>query len=113
MYLSFFPCQELRPSLTEEEIKRGSRKRELVELRRNYKQEKRFTVIEMWQCESWRLYKTKTNVKLHIRETFIYRRSHKEHQLLEGTKEGNPFGQVQCDIEIPENLRANFANFLQ
>ena len=29
----FCPCQELRPSLTEEDIKRGSRRRELDELR--------------------------------------------------------------------------------
>ena len=32
-------------------------------------------------------------------------------QLLEEIKEGKLFGYVQCDIEVPENLRANFANF--
>ena len=36
----FCPCQELHPSLTEEDIKRGSRKRELDELRGGYIQEK-------------------------------------------------------------------------
>ena len=45
----FCPCQELRPSLTEEDVKRGSRRRELDELRRSYIQEKGFTVIEMWE----------------------------------------------------------------
>ena len=30
---------------------------------------------------------------------------------MEGVKEGNLFGYVQCDIEVPENLRANFVNF--
>ena len=69
----FCPCQELRPSLTEEDIKRGSRRRELDELRRDYIQQKVFTVIEMWECEYWRHYKTTTNVKLHIRENFLYR----------------------------------------
>ena len=107
----FCPCQELRPSLTEEDIKRCSRRRELDELRRGYIQEKGFTVIEMWDCESWRLYKTTNNVKLHIRENFCYRRSLTEQQLLEGIKKGNLFGYVQCDIEVPENLRANIANF--
>ena len=63
----FCPCQELHPSLTKEDIKRGSRKREFGELRRGYIQEKSFTAIEMWECEWWRLYKTTTNVKLHIR----------------------------------------------
>ena len=65
-FYHFCPCLELRPSLTEEDIKRGFRKRELDELRRGYIQEKGFTVIEMWECEWWRLYKTTTNVKLHI-----------------------------------------------
>ena len=35
-FYHFCPCQELRPSLTEEDIKRGSGKRELNELRRGY-----------------------------------------------------------------------------
>ena len=70
-----------------------------------------FIVIEMWECEWWRLYKTTTKVKQHIRESFPYRRSLTEQQLLEETKKGNLFGYVQCDIEVPENLRANFANF--
>ena len=47
----FFPFQELHPSLTEEDIKREGRKRELDELRRSYIQAKGFTVIEMWECE--------------------------------------------------------------
>ena len=57
------------------------------------------------------LYKTTTNVKLHIRENFPYRQSLKEQQLLEGIKKGNLYGNVQYDIEVPEKLRANFANF--
>ena len=111
LFFHFFPCQELHPSLTEEDIKRGSRKRELDELRRGYLQEKGFTVVEMLECEWWRLYKTTTNVKLHIQENFPYRQSLTEKQFLEGLKKGNLFGYVQCDIEVPENLRANFANF--
>ena len=46
-FYHFCPCQELRPSLAEEVIKRSSRKRELDELRRDYIQKKSFTVIEM------------------------------------------------------------------
>ena len=110
-FYHFCPCQELHPSLTEGDIKRGSRKRELDELRRGYIQEKGFTVIELWECEWWRLYKKTTKVKLHIRENLPYRRSLTEQQLLEGVKKGNLFGYVQCDIEVPQNLRANFANF--
>ena len=47
----------------------------------------------------------------YISERFSYRRSLTEHQLLGGIKKGNLFGCVQCDIEVPENLRANLANF--
>ena len=110
-FYHFCPRQDLRPSLTEADSKRGSKRRELDQLIWSYIQEKGFTVIEMWECEWWRLYKTTTNVKLHIRKKFPYRRSPTEHQLWEGTKKGNLFGYVQCDIEVPENLRANFANF--
>ena len=44
-------------------------------------------------------------------EIFPHRRSHTEHHLLEGKKKGIIIGYVQCDIEVPENLRANFAKF--
>ena len=59
----FCPCQDLCPFLTEEVIQRGSKKRELDLLRRHYIQEKGFKVIEMWECEWWRLYKTSNTVK--------------------------------------------------
>ena len=62
----FCPCQELRPSLSEEDIQRGSKKRELDALRRHYIQEKSFKVFKMWECEWWRLYKTTNTVKQHI-----------------------------------------------
>ena len=110
-FYHFCPSQELRPFLTEEDIKRGSKKGDLDELKRNYIQEEGFAVIEMWECEWWRLFKTATNVKLHIRESLPYRRSLTEHQLPQGIKKGILFGYVQCDIEVPENLRTNFANF--
>ena len=105
------PYQELRPSLTEEDIQRGSKKRELDALRRHYIQEKGYKVIEMWECEWWRLYKTSNTVKQHIREHFPYRRSLAAEQLLEEIKKGKLFGYVQCNIEVAENLRSKFVNF--
>ena len=65
----------------------------------------------MWECEWWRLYKTTNTVKQHIREHFLYRRSLAAEQLLEEIKEGELFGYVQCDIEVPENSRSKFQNF--
>ena len=110
-FYHFCACHKIRPSLTEQDIHRASKKRELDELRRSYIKKKVFTVIEMWECEWWRLYKTTSDLKLHIRESFSDRRSLTEHQLLEGIRKGNFFGYVQCDIEVPEFLRANFADF--
>ena len=110
-FYHFCPCQELRPSLTEEEIQLGSKKRVLDALRRHYIQEKDFKLIEMWDCEWWRLYKVTNTVEQHIREHFPYWRSLAAEQLLEEIKKGKLFEYVQCDIEVPEKLRANFANF--
>ena len=39
-FYHFCPCQELRPSLTEQDFQRGSKKRELGALRRHYIQRK-------------------------------------------------------------------------
>ena len=110
-FYHFCPCQELCLSLTEENIQRGSKKRELDALRRHNKQKKVFKVIEMWECEWWRLYKTSKTVKQHIRKHFPYRRSLAAEQLLEQIKEGKFFGYVQWDIEVPEILRSEIANF--
>ena len=110
-FCHFCPCQELCPSLTELDIQRGSKKRELDALRRYYIKKKGFKVIEMRESEWWKLYKTTNTGKQHIPEHFPYRRSLAAEQLLEEIKNGKFFGYVQCDIEVPETLRENFANF--
>ena len=46
-----------------------------------------------------------------ISENTFLRRSLATEQLLEAIKEGKLFGYVQCDIEVPEKLRENFAYF--
>ena len=50
-FYHFCPCQELRPSLSEEDIQCGSKKRELYALRGYCIQEKGFKVIVMWECD--------------------------------------------------------------
>ena len=94
-FYHFCSCQELRPSFTEEDIQRGSKKRELDALRRHYIQEKGFNLIGMWECEWWRLYKITNTVKQHIREHLPYRCSLAVEQLLEEIKKGKLFGYVQ------------------
>ena len=65
----------------------------------------------MCECDWSRLYKTTTNVELHVREKSPCRQSLTEPQLLEGIKKGKFFVYVQCDIEVSENGRRNFADF--
>ena len=110
-FYHFYLCQELRPSLTEEDLQSGSKKRELDALRRQSLQENVFKFIRMRECEWWTLYKTFNTVQQHIRHYFPYRHSLAAEQLLEEIKEGKLFGYVQCDIEVPEKLRSNFVNF--
>ena len=65
----------------------------------------------MWEYEWCRLYKTTNTVEQHIREHFLFRRSLPAEQLLEEIKKRKLIGYVQSDIEVPENLRTNMANF--
>ena len=80
-------------------------------MRREYIQQKGYQVVEMLECESWSLYKTDASVKSHLRENFPYRRPLTEEELLQRIIVGRLFGYVQCDIEMPENLRDSFSNF--
>ena len=109
-FYHYCPCQEARPSLTEEDIERGNKKREMDQMRKQYIKEKGYNIVEMWECEWWNLYKT-TCVKEHLRESFLYKRPLSEESLLEEIRSGKLFGYVQCDIEVPEELKEKFANF--
>ena len=110
-FYHYCPCQEARPSLTEENIERGNKKREMDQMKKQYIKEKEYHVVEIWECEWWNLYKTTTCVKQHLRESFPYKRPLREESLLEQIRSGNLFGYVQCDIEVPEELKKKFANF--
>ena len=50
-YYHFCSCQEARPFLTEQDIERGNKKREMVDMRREYIKEKGYKVEEMWECD--------------------------------------------------------------
>ena len=111
IFTTFAPVKEcIHPSL--KKVCNVVIKRELDESRRSYIQEEGFIVIEIRECEWWRLYKTSNAVRKHIRENFPNKRSFAAEQLLEEIKKnGNSFGYVQCDNEVPENVRTNFVNF--
>ena len=65
----------------------------------------------MWECEWWNLYKTTTCVKENLTETIPCKRPLREERLLERIRGSRLFGYVQCDNEVPEDLKKNFASF--
>ena len=110
-YFHYCPCQEARPSLTDNEIMKGIRKREQGQMRKEYIQEKGYKVIEMWECKWWELNRTDATVKNHLRANFPYQQSLSEERLMQEIKSRKLFGYVQCDLKIPEQLKPYFANF--
>ena len=46
-FYHYCPCQEARPSLTEEDIERGKKNREMDQMRKQYIKEKGYNVVEM------------------------------------------------------------------
>ena len=111
-FYHYCACQEALPSLTEEDIERGNKKGELDQMRKQYIKEKGYNAVEKWQCEWWNLYKTTTCVRDHLRESFPYKHPLREERLLEQIRSGKLFRYIQRNIQMPEELKKNFANFL-
>ena len=110
-YFHYCRCQESCPSLFDNEITRGIKKREQDQMRKEYIQQKGYKVIEMWECNWWDLYRTDATVKNHFRANFHYQRPLSEERLMQEIKSGKLFGYVQCDLKVPVHLEAYFANF--
>ena len=111
-FYHFWPCQELRPSLTEENIQRGSKKKEVSMNWDDITDKiKASRFLKCGSANGGDCNKTTNTVKQHIREHFPYKRSLAAEQLLEEIRKGEIFGYVQCDNEVPENLRPKFKNF--
>ena len=110
-FYHYYQCEEARLSLTEDDIQHGNKKREMDQMRKQYNKEKGYSVVEMWECDWWNLYKTTTCVKEHLRESFPCKRPRREERLLEQIRSGKLFVYVRCDIEVPAELKKYFASF--
>ena len=107
----FCECQEGQLCLTDEDIVKGQRKREMDELRRFYLREKNYPIIEMWECQ-WKLHMRENHeIMSFVRSTFPYKRPLSFENLLSRIRKGELFGYVQCDLGVPENLREKFESF--
>ncbi|XP_075263345.1 uncharacterized protein LOC142354893, partial [Convolutriloba macropyga] len=110
-YFNFWPCQEARASLSEEEMQRGIRKREHDELRRDYLRNKGYNIVEVWECKWWERVKEEENVRNHVRKNFPFKLPMKQESLLAKKRDGKMFGYVQCYLEVPDGLKYKFSNF--
>ena len=110
-YFHFCPCQEAKASLSEEETQRGIRKREHDELRRDYLKSKGYKIVEIWECKWWESVKEEENVRNHVRKNFPFKLPLKQESLLAKIRDGEMFGYVQCDLEVPTGLKYKFSNF--
>ena len=77
-FYHYCPCQEARPSLTEEDIERGNKKWEMDQMWKQDIKGKGYDVVEMWEMWRGNFYKTTTCVKEHLRESFLYKRPVRE-----------------------------------
>ena len=80
-------------------------------MRKQCNKEKGYNIVVIWECERWNLHQKTTCVKEHLRESFPHKRPLGEGRLLEQKRSAKLFGSVQCDIEVPEELKKKFANF--
>ena len=73
-YCHLCSCQETRPSLSEQDIERGKKKREMDELRREYIKERVCKIQEMRECERWEHFKTDSSIKNYVKTNFRCKR---------------------------------------
>ena len=107
----FGSCQDTRPSLSDEDIERGNKRRDMDDLRREYIREKGYKIEEMWECEWWQSFKTNEKIKNYILSNFPYKRPLSTDSLLEKIRDGSLYGYIQCDLVVPDELKAKFSNF--
>ena len=65
----------------------------------------------MWECEWWLNFKTNEKIRNHIRSNFPHKRSLSTESLLEKIRNASLYGNFQCDLVVPGELKAKFANF--
>ena len=109
--ISILSLSRTRPSLTDDDIKRGTKKREMDDLRKDYIREKGYSIEEMWECSCWDQFKNKVDVKNHVRTHFPFKRPLSTNSLVQNIRNEKIFGYVQCDLSVPDELKAKFSNF--
>ena len=64
------------------------------EMQKQHIEEKSYSVVEMWERELRKLYRTDVSVKEHLEESFPHKRQLRQDQLLDKIKSGAVSGYV-------------------
>ena len=85
----------------------------LIESRKNTAYLRHFVkVVELWECQ-WKNMRKDAAVKRCLDAAFPRRRHAKwkmtQEQILTDVRTGTLFGMIECDVRVPEELRAHFA----
>ena len=65
----------------------------------------------MRECEWWQNFKTNEKVKNHIRSNIPYKRLLSTESFIRKIRDGSLDGYIHCDLVVPDELKAKFANF--
>ena len=65
----------------------------------------------MWDCIWWDQFKNKVEVKNHVRTHFLFKRPLSASSLVQNIRNETLLGYVQCDLSVPDELKAKFFNF--
>ena len=65
-------------------------------------------VIEMWECE-WKEIRKEPDVKSFLAPTRRQKWKMTQQQIITAVVDGTLFGMVECDVRVPSELRAHFA----
>ena len=82
------------------------------DLRREYICKKRYKIEKMWACEWWQNFKTNEKINSHIWSNFPYEKPLSTEFLFQKLRNGSLYGYIRCDLVVPDELKAEFANFL-
>ena len=65
----------------------------------------------MWECSWWDQFKNNVEVKNHVRTHFPFKRPLSDSSLVQTIKNETFFGYMQCDLSVPDELKAKFFHF--
>ena len=110
-FYHFCHCQEKR-RLPLEDIEKGVKRRQSDAFRRRFLRSKGLKIVEIWECQWWRMVKSnEEGAKDFMKKNHPFIPPLSEASLLQRIRQEQLFGVLDCTIEVPMELRDQFADF--